>query len=116
MNKHQRRETSETSSETVIRFRSANNIILATRNIKGFSLNQQLVDLGLPRQYANDTERVTRLIEKIDSDFDIVLIAERIEESFVLLADLLCLPLFVFASLKVNARKPENKVIKKPLN
>ena len=38
------------------------------------------------------------------------MIAERFDESMVLLADLLCWPLEKVVSLKVNARKPELKV------
>jgi hypothetical protein len=40
-----------------------------------------------------------------------VMIAERFDESMVLLADVLCWPLEKVVSLKVNARKPQLKVI-----
>jgi hypothetical protein len=39
------------------------------------------------------------------------MIAERFDESMVLLADLLCWPLEKVTSLKVNARKPHLKVV-----
>ncbi len=45
------------------------------------------------------------MIEKIDDDFDLVLIADRMDESMVLLADALCLPLANVTGFKVNARK-----------
>ena len=43
----------------------------------------------------------------MDQSFDLVMISERMDESMVLLADALCLPLEDVISLKNNARKRE---------
>ena len=43
----------------------------------------------------------------MDQSFDLVMISERMDESMVLLADALCLPLEDVISLKKNARKRE---------
>ena len=45
------------------------------------------------------------LIGRMDTDFALVMITERMEESLVLLAEVLCLPLCAMAGLTVNARK-----------
>ena len=58
-------------------------------------MNQQLYDLGVT------TERgIEGAIKEIDTTFDLVMIAERMGESLVLLADLLCIPLQDVATLK----------------
>ena len=58
-------------------------------------MNQQLYDLGIA------TERgIEEAIEEVDATFDLVMIAERMGESMVLLADLLCIPLEDVATLK----------------
>ena len=73
--------------------------------------NQQLWDLGMSTRELADSQSVQKKIEDIDRDFLLVMIAERLPESLVLLADLLCLPLYVMTSLKVNARKESKKVV-----
>lgn len=73
--------------------------------------NQQLWDLGMSQKELDNPADVTAKIQALDRDFSLVLIAEWIEESLVLLADLICVPLYVVASLKVNARKKSKKVI-----
>ena len=50
-------------------------------------------------------------IREIDSKFDLVMISELMDESLVLLAELLCLPLYAVANLRKNARKKEVKVL-----
>ena len=58
-------------------------------------MNQQLYDLGIT------TERgIEEAIKEIDTTFDLVMIAERMGESLVLLAELLCIPLQDVATLK----------------
>ena len=50
-------------------------------------------------------------ILRLEKEFDLVLLAERFEESMVLLASKLCWPLDLVKSLRVNARKEAYKVI-----
>ena len=57
--------------------------------------------------------KLVKKISKIDEDFDLVMITERMEESLVLLADLLCWPLAYMASLKKNSRMDSAKVSQK---
>ena len=49
-------------------------------------------------------------MRKLESDFDLVLISELMDESLVLMAHSLCLPLHRVASPKKNARKQEARV------
>lgn len=69
--------------------------------------NQLLWDLGLPTPVMEDEEAVTTKIKELDSQFDFVLLAERFDESLVLLARLLCWDLSQVRYLKQNARKAE---------
>lgn len=68
-----------------------------------------MFDLGLERNDMTHSIKVGKKISQIESNFDLVMIAEKIEESLVLMADLLCIPLYYVASLKVNARKENLK-------
>ena len=43
----------------------------------------------------------------MDDNFDLVMISERMDESMVLMADALCVPLEEVTSLKNNARKKD---------
>ena len=47
---------------------------------------------------------VQNKISELELSMDLVMVAERMDESLVLLADLLCLPLYRVAALNVNAR------------
>ncbi len=46
----------------------------------------------------------------LERDFSLVMITERMEESLVLLAHELCLPLYRVAAFKKNARSKASKV------
>ncbi|KAH7965398.1 hypothetical protein HPB49_007366 [Dermacentor silvarum] len=74
-----------------------------TRSKLGF--NQMSFDLGLePAQFAN-ASAVRRFIERLDATFDLVMVAERINESLVLLRDLLCWDLDDVVVFRHNARQ-----------
>ncbi len=47
----------------------------------------------------------------LDSEFDLVMVSDLMDESLVLLADLLCLPLHAVTALKMNAQKTSPNVI-----
>ena len=67
--------------------------------------NQQLWDLGTTHLEMEEAGTVQAKISRLDSEFDLVLIAEYYDESLVLLADILCWDLFDVRYLKLNARK-----------
>ena len=75
-----------------------------------WGLNQQLWDLGIDNKVVGDFETLEAIIEKLDQDFDLVMISERMDESMVLLAEALCLPLRNVSTLKNNVRKA-NKIV-----
>ena len=66
--------------------------------------NQQLWDLGTTHIEMEDARTVQAKIARLDSEFDLVLIAEYFDESLVLLADILCWDLSDVRYLKQNAR------------
>ncbi|KAL6972286.1 Galactose-3-O-sulfotransferase, partial [Sarracenia purpurea var. burkii] len=66
--------------------------------------NQMSVDLGFDLQQNQNATAINEFIDKIDREFDLVLIMEHMEESLVLLANLMGWPLEYVAFLKVNAR------------
>ena len=73
-----------------------------------WGLNQQLWDLGIENKVViGDIETLRETIKKLDQDFDLVMISERMDESLVLMADALCVPLEDVMSLKNNARKKD---------
>ena len=74
--------------------------------------NQQLFDFGLTQRDLDDIEIVRAKIQEIDRNFKLIMINEKMDESLVLLADLLCLPLYVVATIKLNARKKHTEVMK----
>ena len=79
---------------------------------KGWGLNQQSWDLGI--EVTKDLRNMTKideLIAQTDSQFDLVMIKEKMEESLVLLADLLCVPLTVVSGLSLNMRNDKAKAI-----
>ena len=74
--------------------------------VKGYlGRNQQLWDLGMTEEDMNNEEAVKNKIDHIDKEFDLVMIADDIESSLVLLSDILCWPLVNMTSLRLNTRK-----------
>ena len=64
--------------------------------------NQQLIDLGMEPHQTLDKEQVLIKIQEVEKNFNLVMILEKIDESLVLLSDLLCLKLKDVTSLKGN--------------
>ena len=83
------------------------------RTPNNLGLNQQIFDLGLPLTKTNDSGAVAAKIAELDKNFDLVMVAERMHESLILLAALLCVPLADVVALQVNARRSDVKVSKK---
>jgi hypothetical protein len=67
--------------------------------------NQMLHDFGLPDTSSSDIQKVKAKIEEIERDFDLIMIAEEMEESLVLLKNLLCWDLRDVTSLPLNERQ-----------
>lgn len=55
------------------------------RRYNKFGLNQMAFDLGLPVNAFRNTVAVDQFIQRLEETFDLVLIAERMSESLVLL-------------------------------
>jgi len=72
-----------------------------------FGRNQIAWDLGLSPDSFDDEKAVDELIARIEKDFDLVMITERMDESLILLRHLLCWPLENVTSLVTNARNPK---------
>ncbi len=62
--------------------------------------NSLLFDLGLDESDLDNATAAEAKIDEIEKRFDLVMIAERFEESLVLLADLLCWPMEELTSIK----------------
>lgn len=82
------------------------------RRFRRFGRNQIAFDWGYPPSAFNskDKRQLVKFIEKMDKEFGLVVVAERMEESLVLLADHLCWPLEYVTHLDLNVRKPERVV------
>ena len=84
---------------------------LSDKRFHGYlGLNMQIFEFGFNLNDRNNKTAIDKKIKEIESNFDLVMIMEKLPESLVLLADSLCLPLFMMASLKLNERKPYLKV------
>lgn len=76
-----------------------------------FGRNQIAFDWGVsPKLFDENSPTIQDQIQQLDDQFNLVLIAERMEESLVLLADRLCWPLEYVTHLDLNVRKPERTV------
>ncbi|XP_043222063.1 galactose-3-O-sulfotransferase 4-like isoform X2 [Amphibalanus amphitrite] len=64
-----------------------------------YGRNQQLWDFGLPEEHHDDDNKVA----EIERHFQLVLVAERMDESLVLLRHLLCWPTAYVVSMRLNA-------------
>ena len=64
-----------------------------------------LWDLGMrPNKDLEDVHKVQKKIQALQTEFDLVMIAERMDESLVLLADLMCWSLDDVAYITQNKR------------
>ncbi|KPM03166.1 galactosylceramide sulfotransferase-like protein [Sarcoptes scabiei] len=83
--------------------------IIETRLIGKIGVNQMMFDMGLSQNDFNDIEKIKKYIAKLDSIFSLVLVAERMEESLILLKHLLCWNYDDVVVFKVNARDEKTK-------
>ncbi|XP_046459091.1 galactose-3-O-sulfotransferase 2-like isoform X2 [Daphnia pulex] len=73
--------------------------------------NQMAWDMGLSPEIFDDDIAITEEIERLDREFDLVMVANRMEESLVLLKHLLNWPLENVVHLNLNRRKPEKSSV-----
>jgi hypothetical protein len=73
--------------------------------------NQMAWDMGLSPEIFDDEIAVAKAIERLDREFDLVMVAHRMEESLVLLKHLLNWPLENVVHLNLNRRKPEKSSV-----
>ena len=74
-----------------------------------FDQNQLLWDLGLDVYSMDSDSKVREKVHELNQEFDLVLIAEKFDESLVLLQDLLCWGTKDLTYLKLNERIPSAK-------
>lgn len=76
--------------------------VLSERFIGKIGINQMTFDLGLDQNDISDPDLVINHIQKLDNLFDLVMVAERMEESLILLKHLLCWEMDDIVVFKVN--------------
>lgn len=79
--------------------------ILPGPNRKRLGLNQMSFDLGFNLELSHNESAVRGFIERMDAVFDLVMVAERMNESLVLLRHLLCWEMDDVVVFKHNRRK-----------
>ncbi|KAK2707712.1 hypothetical protein QYM36_015416 [Artemia franciscana] len=72
--------------------------------------NQMLFDLGFPVTDFDNEHKVKQFVEEVNKNFHLVMIAERFEESVVLLKELLCWDYNDLVFLQLNTRHEALKV------
>lgn len=96
------------SLESVITDNTKMNV-LRTRLGGRIGFNQMSWDFGLDEEHFDSTEIIGEFIEKLDNEFDLIMIAEHFEASLVLLCNLMRWPLENVISLHLNGRSPLDK-------
>ena len=70
---------------------------------------QFILFLGIDSYDMESKSKVAERIRKIDSDFHLVLLVEKMEESLILMKELLCWDLIDIRYFKLNERSEETK-------
>ncbi|OTF77476.1 galactosylceramide sulfotransferase-like protein [Euroglyphus maynei] len=79
------------------------------RLVGKIGINQMMFDMGMaPKDFEND-DKIRQFIQRLDSVFSLVMVAERMEESLILLKRLLCWNFDDVVVFKVNARNSNSK-------
>ncbi|KAK8395412.1 hypothetical protein O3P69_006212 [Scylla paramamosain] len=66
--------------------------------------NQMSWDFGMSLQHTNNLSAVREMVNRVDEQFGLVLVADRMGESLVLLANYLCWELSDVLVLRVNTQ------------
>ncbi|XP_014293483.1 galactosylceramide sulfotransferase-like [Halyomorpha halys] len=72
-------------------------------------INQMSFDLGFSQKYFQEKEQTEKFISEIDKQFNLVMIAEYMEASLVLLSSIMNWPLINVQFLPINVRMNERK-------
>ncbi|XP_075534875.1 galactosylceramide sulfotransferase-like [Dermacentor variabilis] len=80
---------------------------LPGRSGGSLGLNQMSYDLGFDTEQSQNDSAVRHFIERVDAVFDLVMVAERMNESLVLLRHLLCWDVNDVIVFKLNARQSD---------
>lgn len=67
--------------------------------------NQMSFDLGLEQEHFDNVSAIDTFVRAIDDSFDLVMVAERMDESLVLLRDLLCWQIDDMVVFNINKRQ-----------
>uniref|UniRef100_T1JML9 Sulfotransferase domain-containing protein n=1 Tax=Strigamia maritima TaxID=126957 RepID=T1JML9_STRMM len=84
--------------------------ILPRAHQNRFGQNQMSFDLGLSTLDFNSSDAVRRFIRRLNRRFDFVMIAEKFDESLILLKDLLCWDIEDVIYFRQNARLESAKI------
>lgn len=79
--------------------------LLRSRSRSKLGFNQMSFDLGLDPVHFDNESAVRDFVERLDATFDLVMVAERFNESLLLLRDLLCWSLDDVVVFRLNARQ-----------
>ena len=110
---HVDKRKNERCQDAIVRFFSSwpNNsvpgFLLTSRVQNRFGFNQMCYDLGMEPKDFNDTATILRFVKYISTKFNLVLILEHLEESLILLQDLLCWSLDDIIVFQLNARNEQ---------
>lgn len=97
------------SFENFLRTPVKPDVLVSTNPKVYYGYNQMSMDLGLdPSNFKNETA-IREFIHYIDEEFDLVMITERMDESLVLLANMMEWSLDYVSYLKSNSRPSEKK-------
>lgn len=69
--------------------------------------NQMAWDMGLSPEIFDNKTAIQKEIERLDTEFDLVMVSNRMDESLILLKELLHWPIENVAHLDLNRRKPD---------
>ena len=88
--------------------------LFASRAYKRLGRNQMLWDFGLDAKSMDNVTSVKNKIDEIDKTFHLVMMAERFDESMILLMEELCWSYQDVANFKLNVRKESKKTTLTP--
>ncbi|KAJ6217974.1 hypothetical protein RDWZM_009131 [Blomia tropicalis] len=83
---------------------------LKTRRFaRRIGVNQMMYDMGFDSKDFDNQEQITQYIQQLDSIFSLVMVSERMDESLILLKDLLCWDYEDVVAFRLNARNVSYK-------
>ena len=86
-----------------------NNWISKPNRYSKYLTNNQIFDLGLPKNYFHNAVHVKRYIKRLAGEFDLVLLMEYFDESLLLLRKMMCWSFDDILYLKLNVQYTKKK-------